>query len=210
MKISKNTLGYAVLAGLLVVASIFSLNLFLRQRAQRDIVDIHNFPLSIGEWSGKDVEIPEKDYEILETRNLILRNYTNRSGDRIALFIVYSETNRSVFHPPEVCMIGSGIDISDKIPEKINLEGRSFFVNRMRLEEGNTREVVLYCYKAADLYTDSYPLQQAYFAVHQLFGKRVRGATIRVSMLMKGDEQATLSKLKSFLVDAIRIIDSLK
>lgn len=202
-------IGYIVIIVLLAVTGVFSLNLFLKERSQRDVVNINTFPLQVGEWKGKDLEITEKEYDILETRNLIFREYVNPSGDKLNLFIIYSETNRSVFHPPEVCLMGSGVNIMDKRPEKIDSGGRPFFVNKLYLEKGSAKELVLYCYKAADLYTDSYPLQQAYFAFHQLFGKRVKGATIRVSMMIRHDEKTTLTALKSFLTESARIIDSL-
>lgn len=203
------TIGYITLLVLLVITSVFSLNLFMKERSQRDVVDINTFPMQVGEWRGKDLEITEKEYRILETRNLIYREYTNSSQDKLTLFIVYSETNRSVFHPPEVCLIGSGVNIMDKRQEKIDFKTRPFFVNKLYLEKANAKELVLYGFKADDLYTDSYPLQQAYFALRQLLGRRTKGATIRVSMMIRNDEKATLATLKSFLQESARIIDSL-
>lgn len=192
---------------MLVVSSVFSINLFMRQRAEKDLLDIHKFPYKLDGWTGKDLEVTEKEYRILETRNLIYRDYTNLKGDKLGLFMIYSETNRSVFHPPEVCLIGSGINIVDKKPERIEFDDRSFFVNKLYLEQGEAKELVLYCYKAANLYTDSYPLQQAYFAMHQLLGRRTPGATIRVSMALGKDEKVTLATLKSFLKQAVSILD---
>ena len=205
----KNNIGYPIIVLMLVVSSVFSINLFMRQRAQKDLLDIHKFPYKLDGWTGKDLEITEKEYRILETRNLIYRDYTNLKGEKLGLFMVYSETNRSVFHPPEVCLIGSGINIVDKRPERIEFDGRSFFVNKLYLEQGKAKELVLYCYKAANLYTDSYPLQQAYFAMYQLFGRRTQGATIRVSMPLGKDEKATLRELKLFLTETIKLLEKL-
>ena len=87
--ISKNNLGFAVVIALLVVTSIFSLNLFLKQRAQRDILDMGVFPRGVGNWTGNDLPITEKEYGILETRNIVLREYANPRGDKIILFIIY-------------------------------------------------------------------------------------------------------------------------
>lgn len=205
----KNNTGYAVIILMLIISSVFSINLFMRQRAQKDLLDIHKFPHKLDGWTGKDLEIIERDYRILETRNIIYRDYANAKGKRLGMFMVYSETNRSVFHPPEVCLIGSGINIMDKRPEKIEFDGRSFFVSKLYLEQGKSRELVLYCYKAAGLYTNSYPLQQAYFALHQLFGKRTQGATIRLSMALGKDEKTTLSALKKFLIQTVKAVENL-
>ena len=206
----KINISFIVLIAMLTISGVFSFNLFMRQRAQKDLLDIHKFPLQFGEWKGKDFQITDMEYRILETRNLISREYVNPAGEKIYLFIVYSETNRSVFHPPEVCLVGSGVEIVDKRPEEVRLGSRSFSANKLFVGKGKANLLVLYCFKAANLYTDSYPLQQAYFAMHQLFGRRTQGATIRVSMPLVKDEQATLSKAKDFLVQIIKTVESLK
>ena len=116
---NKNTLGYILIVALLIMASFFSINLFFKEKTSHDILNIAKLPYRIGNWVGKDLEVTEKEYRILETRNLVFREYSNPSGDKLFLFLIYSETNRSVFHPPEVCLIGSGLNIVDKRQEEI-------------------------------------------------------------------------------------------
>lgn len=201
-------IGFIIIILLLVTASAFSLNIFFRQKMTQDKFDIRSFPNRVGQWQGKDLKIEEYEYDILRTRNLILREYTNSPGEKIFLFIIYSETDRSVFHPPEVCLIGSGIAIVDKQPEKIDYRDKSFFVNKLYLEKGKFKEVALYCYKAGSLYTSNFYIQQAYLAMNQIFGRRVPGATIRVSTsALKGEKEA-LSTLQNFLKEIRKIIDS--
>lgn len=206
---SKN-IGYISIVALLSITCFLSLNLYFQQQTARDEVDIGVFPYTIGGWKGRDLEVTEREYRVLETRNLILREYVNPDGDRISIFIIYSETNRKVFHPPEVCIIGSGINIVDKRIEKIkNYNGNFISANKLYTEGGNHRSISLYCYKAANLYTNNYYLQQAYFAFKQLFQRHVRGATIRVSMPIRADEETALATLKTFMKESAKIIDSL-
>lgn len=209
MKINKNTIGFVVLIALLLVASAVSLRLFLRERTMHDKVNINTFPMTVGEWKGRSLEIKDYEYKLLETRNLISREYANPSGEKLYLFIIYSETNRSVFHPPEVCMLGSGLNIIDKQLEKINSDGKVFSTNKLYAEKDKFKELVLYSYKAGDLYTNNFYLQQAYLALHQVFGKLTPGATIRVSMSIGSDEHATLATLKDFLGKTVGIVDGL-
>ena len=204
-----NTAGFLTLILLLSATSLLSVNLFFQQRSSQDKLDIRVFPYVVGEWKGKDLEITEKEYNILETRNLILREYTNPPGERLALFIIYSETNRAVFHPPEVCLIGSGVKILDKKSEKIDFGKSEFSVNKVYTEKDNYRGMALYCYKAGNLYTDNFYLQQAYFAANQLLGKHKGGATIRVSMSIRDDEKASGETLKAFIAETAKIINSL-
>ncbi|MBN1404895.1 MAG: EpsI family protein [Candidatus Omnitrophica bacterium] len=204
------TLSYILILAMLVAASVFSINLFFRQKSSHDKTDITKFPYEISGWKGKDIEVGEYAYKLLETRNLISREYKNPSGESVYLFIIWSEANRSVFHPPEVCMIGSDIEIADKQTEKIDMPGNSFFVNKLYISKNSAKDIVLYCYKTDDLYTDNFYLQQASFAFRQIFSKNVKGATIRVSMpITQKGEEYTLATLKAFLEKTINIVDGL-
>ena len=100
-------------------------------RVSHDSLDIRIFPYVVGEWQGKELQVTEKEYDILETRNLISREYISSSDEKVYLFIIYSETNRGVFHPPEVCMMGGGVKIVDKRSEKIDARGYRFSVNKL-------------------------------------------------------------------------------
>lgn len=206
---NKKTVGYISIIALLSLTSFVSLNLFFQQRTSHDLVDIRAFPYIIGDWKGKEFEVTEKEYSILETRNLIMREYVNPLSEKLLVFIIYSETNRSVFHPPEVCLMGSGVEIVDKKIETLNYNNRAFSANKLYTEKDNNKWLGLYCYKADSLHTDKYYLQQAYFAFSQLFKKRVKGATIRVSMAVGENEETALATLKSFMEESARIIDGL-
>lgn len=205
---NKNTIAYVAIMVMLIATSFFAVNLFFQQKTSHDKLNISVFPQRIDEWSGKDIALTEKEYDILETRNLVFREYTNLSGKKLFLFIIYSETNRSVFHPPEVCLIGSGVAIVDKRVEAMKSGKYDFVTNKLYLEKNNAKELVLYCYKAGKFYTDNFYFQQAYLALHQVFGKRVPGATIRISMPL-GSEESMLPILKKFLEDTVTILDRL-
>jgi len=209
LKSDKNTIGYVILVVMLLAASVISLSLFKREMVAHDKLDVHTFPMTIGKWQGRELPITEKEYDILETRNLISREYTNPSGDRLYLFIIYSETNRSVFHPPEVCMMGSGLAITDKQIEKFDVGDKVFTTNKLFAEKGQFKETILNCYKVGNIYTSDFYLQQTRLALHQIFGRNVPGATLRVSMTIGKDRDATLATLKKFLSKSAVILDGL-
>lgn len=194
---------------MLVAASAISLGLFNREMTAHDKLDVHTFPMTVGEWKGKDLPITEQEYDILETRNLISREYTDSSGDKLYLFIIYSETNRSVFHPPEVCMMGSGMCITDKQIENFDVGNKVFTTNKLFAEKGQHKEIILNCYKVGNIYTSDFYLQQTRLAFHQIFGRNVPGATLRVSMSIEKDSAATLATLKEFLSKSAVILDRL-
>ncbi len=209
MKADKNKIGFMVLVVMLLVAGAISLGLFRREMVAHDKLDVHTFPMKVGEWQGRDLPITEKEYDILETRNLISREYVNPSGDKLYLFIIYSETNRSVFHPPEVCMMGGGLAITDKQIENFDVGNKVFTTNKLFVEKGEFKEIILNCYKAGNIYTSDFYLQQTRLAFHQIFGRNVPGATLRVSMATGKDQGATLATLKEFLSRSAVILDRL-
>jgi hypothetical protein len=86
--------GFAVILISLALAGAFSINLFLKQRIEKDSVNINNLAYTIAEWKGKDIEPEEGTYDILGTRNLLLREYINGSGIKAYLLVIYSETKR--------------------------------------------------------------------------------------------------------------------
>lgn len=209
MKINKNMLGFSVIVTMLSLSGVLSLNQYLKERVSHDRIDIRSFPYAVGEWRGRDLEVKEYEYKILETRNLISREYVNSSDLKLYLFIIYSETNRSVFHPPEVCMVGSGLDITDKQIEKFDVGDKVFTTNKLFAEKGRFKEIILNCYKAGNIYTSNFYLQQAYLMLHQIFAKNVPGATLRVSMAIGKSQNATLATLKEFLSESAVILDRL-
>lgn len=159
-------------------------------------IKVADFPMQIGGWTAKDIPLSERDYEILETRNLIMREYKNKKGEAVYLYIIYSEDNRKVSHPPEVCYLGSGLTIVDKSIIQLTNAIRA---TKMLAEQANSRQLVVYWFKAGKLYTEKYLKQQLKIVSDRMLGKRTSGAMIRLSGDIKNnDETAALKTLQLF------------
>ena len=154
------------------------------------------FPKEIGEWQGTDIPISERDYEILETRNLIMRDYKNPTGDSVYLYIIYSQDNRRTLHPPEVCYTGGGSTITEKSVIPLN---NSLRVNQFIIENKYSRELVVYWFKSANLSTYSYLKQQMKSVADRMLRKKTYGAMIRISAVLRDNNpDAALSLIKGF------------
>jgi len=192
-----NNKTFIIVIAILVISAAIGLKSY--QSPREDVAlktKVANFPMEIGEWKAKDIPLAERDYEILETRNLILRDYKNAKGQSVYLYLIYSEDNRKVSHPPEVCFIGSGATIVDQKPVQIT---SAIKANKLVVEKANDRQIVVYWFKAGPLYTDKYIKQQWKVVTDRTFGKRTSGALIRLSVDIKDDNQAAaLLLLKSF------------
>ncbi|MGE5280663.1 MAG: exosortase C-terminal domain/associated protein EpsI [Deltaproteobacteria bacterium] len=179
---------FIVTVVLFLAALALSVPLFTSVPSSEEEPQVARMPMQIGEWSGRDLPVEELSYQILETRNLILREYA-RGGEKVYLYIIYSTDNRKVSHPPEVCFEGGGISIIDK--EKISLEladGRLVPANRLKVEKEGLENIVYYLYKAGGHYTDNYMRQQLYVAQGRLRFQNLSNAMIRISAEVKPED----------------------
>ena len=174
---------YIVLIFLLILAGIISWAQFFKTYHQQDTINIHQFPKEIGEWKSWDLPIPEDVYAILETRNVFTRQYKNSAGKEAYLMLVYSQNNRKVSHPPEICYAGSGVSILANQSTYVRLRsGKSIKVNRLFVEQGNTQQLMYYWFKVGDSLTSNYWKQQLLIVWKTLLGKSASSALIRVSV----------------------------
>lgn len=193
-----NNKNFIIVALVLAVVAVIGVISYLPTRfAISEKVKVVDFPKEIGEWIAVDIPLSERDYEILETRNLIMREYKNSAGDSVYLYIVYSEDNRKVSHPPEVCLMGGGGSILDKSCVQIT---NSIKAIRLLMEKGDFKQLVVYWYKAGNFHTDKYLKQQLKVVLDRMLGKRTSCALIRVSTDIKDNNQeAALGLIKGFV-----------
>jgi hypothetical protein len=73
-------------------------------------VALSNFPMRVGQWSGKDVPIPPNIQRIAGNDDFVNRFYTNESKNQwVNVYIAYSGRPRNmVGHQPEACYVGGG------------------------------------------------------------------------------------------------------
>lgn len=209
----KNNKQVITILMILMVTLLISLPAYLIVPKTKGEVLVSKLHMQIGEWKGIDLPIEARAFEILETKNLILREYT-RGDTKVYLYIIYSQDNRKVSHPPEVCFEGSGITIIKK--DKIQMElannnptgagtraGRKILANKLIVEKDGISNVIVYWYKAGDYYIDNYLKQQLRIALSRLQFKRTSGALIRLSAeITPSNPDRALANIKAFARDA--------
>lgn len=186
---------------LFIISGLISWNLYFKKYLQKDSVDIASFPKEIDTWKSVDLPISELDYAILETRNVFVRRYTNTQGKEVYLFIVYSQNNRKVSHPPEVCYTGSGVSILEHSLDSIVVPDSNVVlsVNKLLLEKYKDKQVAFYWFKVGNAFTGSYWKQQILIAFKTLFGKPASSALLRVSVTVRrNDEAQAVKEAKEF------------
>ena len=183
---------------ILAVVAVFSIISYLPvQFDDSSQVRISRFPKEIGEWSAlQDMEFDARVYDLLETDNFIMRDYKNAKGDTINLYIIYSETNRKVAHPPEICLQGDGATVVDKSLVRIS---PAINAVQLILEKKDFQEIAFYWYKTNKVFTHNYLFQQIAAPIEKMLGKRTSLALIRVIAPLKDQKtEVVINKLISF------------
>lgn len=193
-----NNKNFVLIVIILAATAVVSVIFYLPGRnVSGNEAQMADFPETIGEWVGTDLPLSKNDYAILETRNLIMREYKNLvSQDTVYLYIIYSVGNRKVMHPPEICYTGGGATITEKsvVPLTDFIQANKFII-----EDNDSRQLVAYWFRSGNFNMYNYMRQQLKMVVDRLFGKKVSGAMIRVSTIIEKDGQDSAFRLiKSF------------
>ncbi len=174
---------------LIVAVLIVSTGLFLRSRAQADILPprepLSSFPLTIGSWQGVDVTIPKWALDVLGAGEFVERRF-GRSADEplVDLFIAYFPSQRmgSTMHSPQNCLPGSGwTPVNFSRVELSGPAGRSIRVNRYVLARGMDRLLVYYWFQEHDRVVASEYWSKFYLVVDAIRINRSDGALVRVT-----------------------------
>ncbi len=108
--------------------------------------EIEKFPKELGEWKGVDFKYPDRVYKTLNADIVLSRSYI-KNQSLIWVDIVNSKKGES-FHKQQICMKGSGWDITESIAEfKIADPPNPFtklYTNRLDLTKGESKEILLY------------------------------------------------------------------
>ena len=192
-----NNKTFLFIALILIVVAVLSLISYLPIKSSPTaIINVTDFPKTIGEWVSQDIPLTERVYELLETKNLIMRNYINKQGEAVNCYIIYSQDNRKVAHPPEICLQGEGATVVEKTAIQVT---DSIKATKLILEKSLSRELVIYWYKAGNLNTNDYIKQQLKIVINRMLHKSSSGALIRLATEIKGDKQnKALSLIQTF------------
>ena len=187
----------------LAATLVISWFLFFKQAVEKDTIDINHFPKMIGTWDSVDLRITKDEFAILETKNAFVRLYTNSvDKTKIYLYLVYSQTNRKVAHPPEICYTGSGLTIIEDVHDTIPVQYKNLTIqtNRLRMTKGNLTQIAYYWFKVGDRFTSNYWKQQVLIVFYTLVGRHPSSALVRVSADVVGnDVNKTVMNIKSFI-----------
>jgi len=192
----KNLPFVIVLGVLLLAGSVGYKYYFMKLQDSGLVAQMADFPKEVGEWKSNDIPMSQRVYELLETDNLIMREYVDEQGNELNLYIIYSADNRKVAHPPEICLQGDGMEVLGQSKVKVT---DSIEATQLTMEKGPARQIAVYWYKTGNYYTSDYLDQQLRVSANRLLGKSTALALIRVIVPVKDGNQAeAFNRIQSF------------
>jgi EpsI family protein len=107
------------------------------------------FPLQIGEWKGRDIPIDKDVLDVLRVDDYLSRGYASNAGV-IGLYVGFYQTQRqgSAIHSPLNCLPGAGWNPIRRSYLNLSAGAKNIEVNRITIQKGAEKQVVLYWYQA--------------------------------------------------------------
>jgi EpsI family protein len=169
---------------ILVIAIIY-LKVFTTIEAVPLPADIENFPKQVGSFSMTgSSEFPEDVLQELGVDTYINRNYRDKDGYQLSLYLGYYEEQRegSLIHSPKNCMPGSGWNPveSSVIPIRVSDSNKTYKVNRMLFQKGMDKLIMHYWYQGRNRIVANEYIDRFFLILDSIFRHRSEGALVRV------------------------------
>ena len=187
-------------------ALLISAGMFLGARGEHEIVVPHapedDFPMKLGEWSGRRVPIDSQILQILGAGDFVERSYqAGFSRSPVDLFIGYFPTQRTgvSIHSPKNCLPGSGWAPIDSKYVPLPIGGTKHYeVNEYVIEKGEQKELVLYWYQAHGRVVANEYIAKFYLVEDSIRMNRSDAALVRVVTPILGGETASQAEKRAF------------
>ncbi len=171
-----------------------------------------SLPMQIEDWQGRDTAVDERVLSVLAVDDYLSRDYTSPAGD-IGLYVGFYQTQRqgNTIHSPLNCLPGAGWNPVDRsyITVPVAQAGpvpNGIEINRITIEKGLDRALVLYWYQAHGRVVASEYWGKFYAIFDAMRINRTDGAMVRVISPIKGSSPQTERAAEK---QAIRFVESI-
>src|SRR6185312_4969130 len=137
----------------------------------------------------------------LRASDYLLRGYKRGNGVRANLYIGYYATQRdgASYHSPLNCLPGAGWSMQDPELVSINLaDGKTFMANKYVIQNGSTRELMIYWYQGRGRTITSEYWGKIYTVLDSVRLRRSDAAMVRVMVPIAGSEAAAQESATEF------------
>ncbi len=165
--------------------------------------ELKNFPMQVGTWKqeGVDQRFDAQTMCVLRASDYLLRDYRLGNGQTANLYIGYYATQRdgASYHSPLNCLPGAGWSMVDPAMITITLpNGKSFVANKYVIENGSTRELMIYWYQGRGRIVASEYWGKFYTVLDSVRLRRSDAAMVRVMVPITASDAAALDSAREF------------
>ena len=155
-------------------------------------------PAAVGPWSGTPLTDPGVAPAAQDSGSVALMEYRLGQEPPVWLSEVDGVGTRAAFHPPELCFVGSNLEILERTPITVFANGTSHRVMRLVVGQNGHRYESWYWFTANDRVTPNYYQQQLWLAVDSVRREPVSGALVRISTPAADGSEASRRRLLAF------------
>ena len=178
------------------------------------IQSFDNFPMQIGDWTGRRSTIEERFLITLDLSDYIMADYRNPQGQSVNFYVAYyqSQSKGKAIHSPETCLPGSGWlfreagAVSLDIP---NHDRKKMAVNRAVMQKGPYKQLSYFWFdQRGRTLTNAFELKWFTFW-DALTQQRTDGALVRIiTPIYEGEEMAKAEeRLKQFTQELMPVLE---
>ena len=189
----------------LVVIALFVVNIIdQREEIIPQRKSLVTFPVSIGDWQGKQENLLPSITDFLNLTDYVLNNYYSDTSLPVNLYVAYYESQRKGLspHSPRVCIPGGGWSIFDLKRVSIELKsGNTIPVNRVIIHNGPEKQLVYYWFKQRGRDIANEYWMKWYLLTDSLSKKRTDGSLARITTPIGRNETVAIAdeRLQGFL-----------
>ncbi len=155
-------------------------------------------PRKFGEWRQEEtiesLVISPVTKALLDKiyKQVLTRNYINRTGERIMLSIAFGDdqSRPTQVHLPEVCYVGQGFQIEGMTKDFIDVSGLKLPVMKLVATRGQRVEPITYWIMTGDLAVRGNWERKIALLKYGLSGKIPSGILVRISTISANESQS--------------------
>jgi|CXWL01.1.fsa_nt_gi EpsI family protein len=174
------------------------------------------FPVQIADkWAGKEVGLEQSVLDVLKLSDYMMRYYAptpspmaeipakKQEAAPVWLYVGFYESQRTgaTYHSPKNCLPGSGWQFIESVPDTITLGGQTITINRVLIQKGLEKEVILYWYHDRGRVIASEYWAKIYLVWDAMNMNRTDGSLVRISVPVTTDVDAAYRQARAFLED---------
>lgn len=163
-------------------------------------------PLEIGAWKGVPSSLEERIVQVVGVEDYLLRTYRAPDGAAVSVYVGYYERQAEgdQIHSPRHCLPGAGwrpVQARVVTLETPGVNGGVTRANRVVIQKGDERQVVLYWYQSRGRNITNEYWAKVWLVVDSIFRKRNDGALVRfIATVPKGgDPDAVARRMEAFV-----------